>query len=156
MPETRIWTVAVVGCGIGRSHIAEGYARHPDKFQVHTLCDIDEGRLTALGDEFSVPRRTRSFDELLRMGDVDIVDICTPPVLHCTQTLAALAAGKQVVCGCRSPSPTLAARSSSSPRSTIRRRPVRSSPCRSNATIRSTMVGRNTGDNEVPEPGHQI
>jgi len=25
MPEARIWTVAVVGCGIGRSHIAEGY-----------------------------------------------------------------------------------------------------------------------------------
>ena len=98
MPQTRIWNVAVVGCGIGRSHIAEGYARHPDKFRVRTLCDVDEGRLAALGDEFSVPRRTRSFDELVRMDDIDIVDICTPPALHVTQTLAALAAGKQVVC----------------------------------------------------------
>jgi predicted dehydrogenase len=98
MPQTRIRTVAVVGCGIGRSHIAEGYGRHPDKFRVHTLCDVDEGRLAALADEFSVPRRTRSFNELLRLDDIDIVDICTPPSLHFTQTLAALAAGKQVVC----------------------------------------------------------
>ena len=98
MPEARIWTVAVVGSGIGRSHIAEGYGRHPDKFRVRTRCDVDEGRRAALGDEFSVSRRTRSFNELLRMDDVDIVDICTPPAQHFTQTLAALAAGKQVVC----------------------------------------------------------
>ena len=32
------------------------------------------------------------------MEDVDIVDICTPPALHVAQTLAALAAGKEVVC----------------------------------------------------------
>jgi predicted dehydrogenase len=32
------------------------------------------------------------------MEDVDIVDICTPPTLHVAQTLAALEAGKEVVC----------------------------------------------------------
>jgi predicted dehydrogenase len=32
------------------------------------------------------------------MDDVDIVDICTPPSLHFTQAVAALEAGKQVVC----------------------------------------------------------
>jgi len=98
VPQDRVWTVAVAGCGVGGNHIAQGYSKHPDKFRVVAVCDIDEGRLAAVGDEFSVPRRTRSFDEVLRMDDVDIVDICTPPVLHCTQTLAALAAGKQVVC----------------------------------------------------------
>ncbi len=98
MSESSIRTVAVIGCGIGRSHIAEGYWRHPDKFQVLALCDIDEGRLAKLGDEFSVRRRTKSFDEVLRMDDVDIVDICTPPTLHFAPILAALAAGKEVVC----------------------------------------------------------
>jgi predicted dehydrogenase len=94
----RIWTVAVVGCGIGRNHIAEGYRKHPDKFRVLALCDLDEGRLVELGDAFSIARRTRSFDEVLRMDDVDIVDICTPPALHVAQILAALAAGKEVIC----------------------------------------------------------
>ena len=98
MLESEIRTVAVIGCGIGRSHIADGYAKHPDKFRVLALCDVDESRLTTIGNQFSVPRRTRSFDEVLRMKDIDIVDICTPPALHVAQILAALSAGKQVVC----------------------------------------------------------
>jgi len=93
----KVWTVAVVGCGIGRAHI-EGYRSHPDKFRVAALCDVDERRLAAVDDEFRVGRRTRSFDELLRMDDVEIIDICTPPALHVSQIIAALAAGKDVVC----------------------------------------------------------
>lgn len=98
MSGSKIWTVAVVGCGIGRAHIAEGYARHPDKFRVLALCDINEERLVGIGNEFSIPRRTGAFDDVLGMEDVDIVDICTPPALHVAQTLAGLAAGKQIVC----------------------------------------------------------
>ena len=93
----KVWKVAVVGCGIGRSHIAEGYAAHPGKFHVEALCDIDAARLAKVADEFAVPRRTTSFDEVLRL-DVDIIDICTPPTLHVAQALAALAAGKHVIC----------------------------------------------------------
>ena len=98
MSEPRIWRVAVVGCGVGRNHIAQGYRKHPDKFRVQALCDVDAARLASVGEEFSIPRRTRSFDEVLRMDDVDIVDICTPAALHFGQILAALAAGKEVVC----------------------------------------------------------
>lgn len=90
--------VGIVGCGIGREHIARGYGKHPDKFRVQAVCDVDEHRLAAVADEFAVPRPTRSFDELLRMDDIDIVDICTPAALHFEQILAALSAGKEVVC----------------------------------------------------------
>jgi predicted dehydrogenase len=95
---SKCWTVAVIGCGIGRSHIEEGYARLPGKFEVRALCDLNRERIAAVADEFSVPRRTTSFDDVLAMGDIDIVDIATPPTLHFPQILAALAAGKQVVC----------------------------------------------------------
>ncbi len=93
-----IKNVAVVGLGIGRSHMDEGYRNHPDKFRVAVLCDLDEGRLAAVGDEFGVARRTTSFDEVLAMPEVDIVDICTPPSLHLPMILQALAAGKDVIC----------------------------------------------------------
>ncbi len=63
-----------------------------------TLCDLDSERLGKVGQEFAVPRLTTSFEEVLAMADVDIVDICTPPKLHVPQILAALAAGKEVVC----------------------------------------------------------
>ena len=98
MSESRIWRVAVVGCGVGRNHIAQGYRQYPDKFCVEALCDVEAARLAAVGEEFSIPRRTRSFDEVLRMDNVDIVDICTPVALHFGQILAALAAGKEIVC----------------------------------------------------------
>jgi predicted dehydrogenase len=95
---SEIKTVAVVGCGIGRSHIVEGYLPHPDKFRLIALCDLDEARLTALADEFGVPRRVTDFDDLLAMDDLDIIDICTPPGVHYSQIMAGLQAGKHVVC----------------------------------------------------------
>jgi predicted dehydrogenase len=91
-------TVAVIGLGIGRSHIEEGYARLRDQFDLQVICDLSQERLTAVGDEFAVPRRTTAFDEVLAMDDIDIIDICTPPTLHFPQAMAALAAGKQVIC----------------------------------------------------------
>jgi predicted dehydrogenase len=94
----RVFNVAVVGLGIGRMHILDGYAPHADKFRVAAICDLDEGRLAKVGDEFGVPLRTRSFEQLLAMPEIDVIDICTPPGLHFAQVQAALAAGKQVVC----------------------------------------------------------
>lgn len=91
-------TVAVVGCGIGRSHIVEGYVPNADRFEVLALCDLDEARLALVGDEFGVPRRTTRFSDLLAMDDLDVIDICTPPGVHHEQIVLALRAGKHVVC----------------------------------------------------------
>jgi predicted dehydrogenase len=90
--------VAVVGCGIGRSHIVEGYLPNADKFTVVALCDLDQERLDKIGDEFGIERRTRSCADLLAMGDVDIIDVCTPPGAHFAMVTEALQAGKHVVC----------------------------------------------------------
>lgn len=95
---TRRYRVAVVGCGIGRSHIVEGYAPAPDRFEVAALCDLDPARLASVGDEFAVADRSHDFDALLAREDIDIIDICTPPGLHREMILKALAAGKHVVC----------------------------------------------------------
>ncbi|MDU0308099.1 Gfo/Idh/MocA family protein [Rhizobium sp. 10PS4] len=96
--DMSIKTVAIVGCGIGRSHIVEGYLPHSDKFKVVAICDLNEQRLAAVGDEFGIERRTTSFAELLADDTIDIIDICTPPGIHLEQVVAALAAGKHVVC----------------------------------------------------------
>ena len=54
--------------------------------------------MTALADEFKIERRTSNFDELLKMDDLDIIDICTPPMVHYPMIVAALDAGKHVIC----------------------------------------------------------
>ena len=91
-------TIAVVGGGIGRSHILEGIVPNADKFTLLAVCDLNPERLNALAAEFDVPRKTTSFDDLLAMDDLDIIDICTPPMVHREQILAALMAGKHVIC----------------------------------------------------------
>jgi len=95
---SRILNVAVVGCGIGRSHIVEGYLPNADRFKVVALCDLDPERLNKIGDEFGIERRITSFDELLGMDDIDVIDVCTPPGVHYSMVMAALRAGKHVVC----------------------------------------------------------
>jgi predicted dehydrogenase len=90
--------VAVVGGGIGRSHITEGYVTNKDKFTVLAVCDLDPARMNGLADEFAVPRRTPSFEDVLAMDDVDVIDICTPPMVHYPMIMAALRAGKHVIC----------------------------------------------------------
>jgi predicted dehydrogenase len=95
---SEIKTVAVVGAGIGRAHIVDGYVTNPDKFKLIAVCDLDETKLNALADEFGVERRTTKFDDLLAMDDLDIIDICTPPMVHYPMIVAALRAGKHVIC----------------------------------------------------------
>jgi len=86
---SKIFTVAVVGGGIGRSHIVEGYEPNSDKFKVLAVCDLDPGRMNGLADEFRIERRTPSFDDLLKMDDLDIIDICTPGDSHMPIAIAA-------------------------------------------------------------------
>ena len=95
---SKIFNVAVVGCGIGRSHIVEGYLPNAGKFKVKVLCDLNAERLTAVADEFGIAGRIASFDDILAMDDIDVVDICTPPGLHFPMVMAALKAGKHVIC----------------------------------------------------------
>jgi predicted dehydrogenase len=90
--------VGIIGCGIGRSHMVEGYLPHADKYEVAALCDLDVGRLNTVAEEFGIERRTRSSDDLMNDPEIDIIDICTPPAIHTKLVLQALAAGKHVVC----------------------------------------------------------
>lgn len=52
----------------------------------------------AFADEFGIPRAYSSAVELLQDTSIDAVYIASPVNLHCSQTLAAAAAGKHVLC----------------------------------------------------------
>jgi predicted dehydrogenase len=91
----RIHRVAVVGLGIGTEHV-RALRRLRDRFLVVAVCDPDETRATPVAERIGADVCT--FDEILRRDDVEIVHICTPPWLHLDQCLAALVAGKHVVC----------------------------------------------------------
>lgn len=48
--------------------------------------------------QLGIERAFDDFDEMLAASDVDVVHVCTPNALHAPQALAAIAAGKHVVC----------------------------------------------------------
>jgi len=96
MSQDRI-RVAVVGGGIGQRHLA-AYRALPELFDVVAVCDIDLARAAGLAETFDVSHVTGSLDELCRMDELDVIDICTPSHLHEAHTLQALAAGKHAVC----------------------------------------------------------
>jgi predicted dehydrogenase len=86
-----------VGCGIGREHIV-ACQKLADWFEVTAVCDSGTDKARAVADEFGIARAVGSYDELCRMDDVDVIDICTPSYLHYAQSLQGLAAGKHVIC----------------------------------------------------------
>lgn len=86
--------VAIIGAGIGAEHLA-GY-RALDRYEVAALCDLDLDRAqTACGGTVFC---TDDMAPLLADPSIDMIDICLPPHLHFDTAVAALEAGKHVVC----------------------------------------------------------
>jgi predicted dehydrogenase len=96
-PATDRLRVAVVGVGIGRSHL-RGYQAVAERFEVGAICDIDADRARPVAEEHGVQRVVTDLTELLRMDDLDIIDLCTPPHLHFEQIQQVLEAGKHAIC----------------------------------------------------------
>ena len=89
--------VAVVGLGVGKSHL-HAYAEIPDLFEIKAVCDLNANKARATATEFGVAWHTAALPELLANSDVDVIDLCTPPNTHRGLIEQALAAGKHVVC----------------------------------------------------------
>ena len=65
--------------------------------RVAALCDVPE-RVRAAADRFDIPDAFGDYRELLQSPNVDVVHITAPNRFHCEMSLAALRAGKHVVC----------------------------------------------------------
>jgi predicted dehydrogenase len=90
-------TVAVVGLGIGRSHL-QAYQALPQYFEIKAVCDLDRGKAEAAQTEFGAGAAVTDFAELLRTPGLDIIDICTPPNTHRALIEQALVADLHVIC----------------------------------------------------------
>src|SRR5689334_19313144 len=89
--------VAVVGCGVGRSHV-QAYTELSSQYDVVAVCDLDEAKAKTVAEEFSVPNVYTDYSKLCRMDNLDVIDLSTPPFLHFAQIQEGLAAGKHIIC----------------------------------------------------------
>lgn len=66
--------------------------------EVVAASDINEAALRDWGARFDVGRLSTRAEDLLGDPDIDIIDICTPNMYHTELVVAALEAGKHVIC----------------------------------------------------------
>lgn len=88
--------VGIIGIGIGRVHL-EAYKKNP-KAEVLALCDVREEEAKKLAEKYGVPYVFTDYKKMLEMDELDAVSVCTPNYLHMPMTVAALEAGKHVLC----------------------------------------------------------
>jgi predicted dehydrogenase len=79
-----------------RSH-AEAFQMVPEA-EVVAVADVDGERAKALAEKYGIPQVFSSYEELLARGGVDAVSVALPVFLHAPATIAALEAGKHVLC----------------------------------------------------------
>ena len=89
--------VGIVGVGgIAGTHLPGWLAS--EEAELVAGCDVDEGVLAKWGAEHGITRLYADAEELFGDEEIDIVDICTPNMYHAPLGIAALEAGKHVIC----------------------------------------------------------
>lgn len=90
--------IGIIGAGMiaHRSH-AEAFQQVPEA-EVVAVADVDTKRAKEFAEKYQIPQVFSSFEELLAKGGVDAVSVALPVFLHAPATIAALEAGKHVLC----------------------------------------------------------
>ncbi len=90
--------VGVIGAGAWAAfaHIP-GWKRDP-RCEVVTVCDVIPDRGEEAAARFEIKEAARDWQAVVSRADLDIIDVVTPSSTHHELALAALAAGKHVLC----------------------------------------------------------
>ncbi|OIJ22285.1 dehydrogenase [Anaerobacillus alkalidiazotrophicus] len=89
--------IGVIGCGsiAKHRHLVE-YAQN-EQVEIVAVCDIVKERVTEFAELYEAKAYT-NYEDLLANEDIDAVSVCTPNYLHAPISIAALNAGKHVLC----------------------------------------------------------
>jgi predicted dehydrogenase len=89
-------SLVVVGCG----YVAEGHLRawkKVSKANVVAVCDLNEELAQQTAKRWDIPNYYKTLGEALERGDVNLVDIATPPQVHAPLAAEAMKAGVNVL-----------------------------------------------------------
>ncbi len=91
----------IIGCGgIANSKHMPTLAQFSDEVELAAFCDLIPERAQAAADKYGVPgaKTYTDYHQLLADKSIEVVHVCTPNVSHCEISVAALDAGKNVLC----------------------------------------------------------
>src|SRR5947209_4506726 len=95
MKRVRVGMIGVGGWGAG-GHL-QAYRDSPHA-EVVAVCDVVADRVREVAAQWAIEHAFTDYRELLAHPGIDAVDIATPNSFHREIALAALAAGKHVLC----------------------------------------------------------
>jgi predicted dehydrogenase len=95
---TKKLKIGVIGTG-GIFHALHSpvYLNHPEA-ELTAVCDIIQDKAQSYANVHGISNVYQDYRKLLEQSDIDAVDICTPNLIHSEITIAALKAGKHVLC----------------------------------------------------------
>jgi predicted dehydrogenase len=88
--------IGIIGVGFGAQVHAPGF--RSEGWDVAAICSRSRDKVEKAAREAGIPDIHTDPAELIARRDLDAVAITTPPAAHHPLTLAALAAGKHVLC----------------------------------------------------------
>ena len=89
--------LGIIGVGsIAAEHI-KGYLKNPN-VEIYAFCDISEKQLSLMGEKYGITRLFTQAEDLLSIPEIDAVSVCTWNSAHAAVSIAALNAGKHVLC----------------------------------------------------------
>jgi predicted dehydrogenase len=92
------YCIGIVGTGgIATSTHIPGWKKLKD-VEIIAACDLSEKARERVKKEFNIPMIFSDYTELVKVEEIDIVDICAPNALHYPVTISALKNGKHVIC----------------------------------------------------------
>ena len=90
--------IGIIGSGgIARAAHMPNYAKLPDVNLIAVADKSAQAGQTA-AKQFEVPHVFKDYRDLLKLKEIDAVSVCTPNAYHAESTIAALKAGKHVLC----------------------------------------------------------
>ena len=88
--------IGIIGVGVGRRQ-AQGF-RADDRVSHVALCDADPAKLAKAAEEVGTDDTTTQWRDLLLRDDIHVISVAAPDHLHAEMSVAALEAGKHVLC----------------------------------------------------------
>jgi predicted dehydrogenase len=89
--------VGIIGVGWGSTVQAPAFRAVPE-FEVAALCSRRPERVQAAAAQLGIDDTSTDWRDFVRRDDLDLISVCTPVKLHADQTIAAVEAGKHVLC----------------------------------------------------------
>ena len=95
MPKVR---VGLVGCGFVSELHMYAYKRVYGLEAEVSAVAARGAHVTDFAKKHHIAKTYRDFRDLIADPDLDVIDICTPPMLHASMIVGAMQAGKHVIC----------------------------------------------------------